>query len=118
MINLAKDFKSFEDTAKALLAMDVLVHYIKKIIGSYIAEMNGLDALVFTAGIGENDRNVREWVCRGMSYLGIEIDEELNRTCKKGTEVELTKKGSAVRTFVIPTNEEYMIALDTYNLVK
>ena len=80
--------------------------------------MNGLDALVFTAGIGENDRGVRERVCREMSYLGIEIDEELNMSCPRGEDVELTKKGAKVRTFVLPTNEEYMIALDTYNLAK
>ena len=103
---------------RAALAIDILVHYIKKIIGSYVAEMNGLDALVFTAGIGENDRSVRERVCREMSYLGIEIDEELNMSCPRGEDVELTKKGAKVRTFVLPTNEEYMIALDTYNLAK
>ncbi len=103
---------------RAALAMDILVHYIKKIIGSYIAEMNGIDALVFTAGIGENDRNVRARVCREMSYLGIEIDEELNMNCDRGIDVELTKPGAKVRTFVLPTNEEYMIALDTLNLAK
>ena len=103
---------------RAALAMDVLVHYIKKIIGSYVAEMNGIDALVFTAGIGENDRYVREQVCKNMSYLGIEIDEELNMTCPRGEDVELTKNGAKVRTFVLPTNEEYMIALDTYALTK
>ena len=113
-ITIAKD----EGNKRAALAMDVLVHYIKKIIGSYVAEMNGLDALVFTAGIGENDRRVREAVCRDMSYLGIEIDEELNMTSPKGVDVELTKEGARVRTFVIPTNEEYMIALDTYALAK
>ena len=103
---------------RAKLAMDILVHYIKKIIGSYVAEMNGVDALVFTAGIGENDRYIRQSVCRDMSYLGIEIDEELNWNLPKGSEAELTKEGSKVRTFILPTNEEYMIALDTYNLVK
>ena len=103
---------------RAALAMDILVHYIKKIIGSYVAEMNGIDALVFTAGIGENDRNVRARVCREMSYLGIEIDEEVNATCERGVDVELTKPGAKVRTFVLPTNEEYMIALDTLNLAK
>ena len=107
-----------QGNARAKLAMDILVHYIKKIIGSYVAEMNGIDALVFTAGIGENDRNVRERVCRDMSYLGIEIDEELNQTCPRGEDVELTKAGAKVRTFVLPTNEEYMIALDTLNLSK
>lgn len=115
-----RDITNAKDTGnrKAALAMDILVHYIKKIIGSYVAEMNGLDALVFTAGIGENDRYVREQVCKNMSYLGIEIDEEINLTSPKGSEVELTKTGAGVRTFVIPTNEEYMIALDTYKLTK
>ena len=103
---------------RAALAMDILVHYIKKIIGSYVAEMNGVDALVFTAGIGENDRNVRARVCREMSYLGIEIDEDVNMNCERGVDVELTKAGAKVRTFVLPTNEEYMIALDTLNLAK
>ena len=103
---------------RAALAMDILVHYIKKIIGSYVAEMNGIDALVFTAGIGENDRNVRARVCREMSYLGIEIDEDVNMNCERGVDVELTKPGAKVRTFVLPTNEEYMIALDTLNLAK
>ena len=103
---------------RAALAMDILVHYIKKIIGSYVAEMNGVDALVFTAGIGENDRNVRARVCREMSYLGIEIDEDVNMNCDRGVDVELTKPGAKVRTFVLPTNEEYMIALDTLNLAK
>ena len=103
---------------RAKLALNVLIHYIKKIIGSYVAELNGIDALVFTAGVGENDRYVRQGVCRDMSYLGIEIDEELNMTCKKGAEIELTKPGARVRTFVLPTNEEYIISLDTYELVK
>ncbi len=107
-----------EGNARAALAMKILVHCIKKIVGSYIAEMNGVDALVFTAGIGENDRLVRQNVCRDMSYLGIKIDEELNLTCPSGEAVELTAEGAAVRTFVIPTNEEYMIALDTLALAK
>ena len=103
---------------RAALALDILVHYIKKIIGSYVAEMNGVDALVFTAGIGENDRELRSNICRDMTYLGIEIDEEINNTCKRGADAELTKAGAKVRTFVLPTNEEYMIALDTYELTK
>jgi len=104
--------------ARAKLALDVLVHYIKKIIGSYVAEMNGVDALVFTAGIGENHRYIRSQVCRDMSYLGIDIDHEYNETCERGVDVELTAKGAKVRTFVLPTNEEYMIALDTLALAK
>ena len=107
-----------EGNKRAALAMKILVHYIKKIIGSYVAEMNGVDALVFTAGIGENDRLVRQNVCREMSYLGIEIDEDVNLNCSAGEACELTKPGAKVRTFVIPTNEEYMIALDTLELSK
>ena len=103
---------------RAKLAMDILIHYIKKIIGSYVAEMNGIDALIFTAGVGENDRYIRQGVCRDMSYLGIEIDEDLNWSLPKGSEAELTREGARVRTFILPTNEEYMIALDTYKLVK
>ena len=102
--------------ARAALALKILTHNIKKIIGSYVAEMNGVDVLVFTAGIGENDRVLRQNVCRDMSYLGIKIDEELNMTCPSGEIVELTAEGATVRTFVIPTNEEYMIALDTLAL--
>ena len=103
---------------RSQLALKILVHHIKKIIGSYVAEMNGLDALVFTAGIGENDRGLRANVCREMSYLGIEMDEEVNATCPRGEDVDVSAKGAKVKTFVIPTNEEYMIALDTMNLVK
>ena len=80
--------------------------------------MNGVDALVFTAGIGENDGIIRDMICKDMSYLGIEIDENVNLSAKRGTQVEITKEGAGVRTLVIPTNEEYMIALDTYNLAK
>ena len=101
---------------RAALANQILTHNIKKIIGSYVAEMNGVDALVFTAGIGENNRTLREAVCRDMSYLGIAIDEDLNMNGPRGEILELTAKGAKVRTFVIPTNEEYMIALDTLAL--
>lgn len=107
-----------EGNERAGLAMDILVHYIKKIIGSYIAEMNGVDALVFTAGIGENDGIVRDLICRDMSYLGIEIDNDINLKLPRGTQADITKAGAKVRTLVIPTDEEYMIALDTFNLVK
>ena len=103
---------------RAQLAMKILVHNIKKIIGSYVAEMNGVDALVFTAGIGENDRELRAAVCKDMSFLGIEIDEEVNANAPRGETADVTKQGAKVKTFVIPTNEEYMIALDTQNLTK
>ena len=107
--------KNFEG---AKLAMDVLKHQIKKYIGSYAAIMNGLDAVVFTAGIGENSSILREMVCTDMEYLGIKINEELNMNAPRGTTVELTAEGSKVRVLIIPTNEELMIAKDTYELCK
>ena len=106
-----------EGNKRAELAIEILVNSIKKIIGSYIAELNGIDVLVFTAGIGENNFAIREAVCANMSYLGIEIDNERNATCERGTLVNLTKEGAKVATWVIPTDEEYMIALDTLKLV-
>lgn len=107
-----------QGNTRARLAMKILCHDIKKIIGSYVAEMNGVDALVFTAGIGENDRELREEVCANMGYLGIEIDAETNKTCPRGEVADISAKGAKVKTFVIPTDEEYMIALDTLNLTK
>lgn len=107
-----------EGNERARLAVKILVHNIKKIIGSYVAELNGCDALVFTAGIGENDRELRAEVCKNMNFFGVEIDEAVNATAPRGEVAEITKKGAAVRTFVIPTNEEYMIALDTLHLTK
>lgn len=101
---------------RARLALDILVHGIKKYIGGYIAVMNGIDALVFTAGIGENDDSLRSRICRNMDTFGIAIDEELNAQLPKGREVDISASGARVKTLVIPTNEEYMIAMDTARL--
>jgi len=103
---------------RAQLALKILVNSIKKLIGAYVAEMNGLDVLVFTAGIGENDGNVRNLVCEDMDYLGIKIDKDKNNNAPKGKEWEISAPGSRVRTFIIPTNEELMIALDTCALIQ
>ena len=103
---------------RAKLALDMLINDVKKIVGSYLAEMNGADALVFTAGIGENDFAVREGVCRDMDFFGIKIDEEVNRTTPKGEFKDITAPDGKVKVFIIPTDEEYMIAKDTQNLVK
>ena len=94
----------------------MLTNSIKKYIGSYIAEMNGVDAIVFTAGIGENQWNIREKVCENMSYLGIEIDNDKNRNFERGVPFEISAEGAKVRTWIIPTDEEYMIAIDTQRL--
>jgi acetate kinase len=102
---------------RASLAMKMLANSIKKHIGAYVAELNGLDALVFTAGIGENDIAIREAVCDNLSYLGIEIDKEKNRNFKRGEKVNISAEGSKVQVWIIPTDEEYMIALDTERIV-
>ena len=103
---------------RAKLSMDVLTYRIKKIIGSYAAALNGVDVIVFTAGLGEYDRDVRRMACEDMEYLGVEFDAEVNATCPRGERAVLTKPGSKVKVVIIPTDEEYMIAGDTYRLVK
>ncbi len=103
---------------RAKLSMDVLTYRIKKIVGSYAAALNGVDVIVFTAGLGENDRDVRRMACEEMEYLGVEFDAEINATCPRGERAVLTTPGSRVKVVVIPTDEEYMIAGDTYRLVK
>ena len=101
---------------RAQLAIKILVNGIKKHIGSYVAEMNGLDAVVFTAGIGENQHNVRELVCENMEYLGIKIDKDKNKNFERGVPFDITAEGARVATWIIPTDEEYMIAIDTQRL--
>ena len=103
---------------RAKLSMDVLTYRIKKIIGSFAAALNGVDVIVFTAGLGEYDRDVRRMVCEEMEYLGVEFDAEVNATCPRGERAVLTKPDSKVKVVIIPTDEEYMIAGDTYRLVK
>ncbi len=105
-----------EGNPRAQLALRIQYYGIKKYIGAYTAAMNGLDALVFTAGIGENDRLIRQEVCRDMDYLGIAVDEEKNRTAPRGCEADLSAENARVRTWVVPTDEEFMIAQDTARL--
>ena len=107
-----------EGNERAKLALQILRHNIRKIIGSYVAEMNGVDAIVFTAGIGENDRALREEVASDLTFLGVDFDKNANDTIPSGVNGEITTKDSKVKVYVIPTNEEYMIALDTLNLSK
>ncbi len=101
------------------LAVNILKHQIKKYIGGYAALMNGLDAIVFTAGIGENNPHLRELVCENMDYFGIKIDKELNaKVLRQDNIVKLSTEDSKVLVYVIPTNEELMIARDTEALVR
>ncbi len=99
------------------LALDMNAYRIQKYIGAYAAAMNGLDAIVFTAGIGENSDVIRKLVCTNMDYLGIELDEEKNSIRSKEIR-EINTKSSKIKILIIPTNEELEIAKQTYQLVK
>src|SRR4030095_3772647 len=89
----------------------------RKYIGAYLAAMNGADAVVFTGGIGENSPEVRARICDGLQWMGIELDEELNRKHTAGREGLISQEGSRTAVYVIPTNEELLIARDTVRCV-
>ena len=103
---------------RAKLALDLVVHHARKLIGSYVAEMNGVDVIVITAGLGENDQLVRNAILTNLECFGVKIDEEKNLSAPKGALLDLTAPGSKVKVFVIPTDEELMIAKDTERLAK
>ncbi|MFA5832712.1 MAG: acetate kinase [Bacteroidota bacterium] len=105
-----------EGNKKAKLAFDIFCYRVKKYIGSYIAALGGLDALVFTGGIGENSPDIRKAICENLDYLGIEFDKSANNTKEKEKAISTAKSKAIV--FVIPTNEELMIALETKEIVK
>lgn len=118
---VSSDFRDIEAEAdkgnvRAQLALDKFAYTVKKYIGSYAAAMGGLDILIFTAGLGENSAPARKQVCEGLEFLGVEIDDARNKT--RGKEAEISKEGSKVKVYVIPTNEEVMIARDTKDLTK
>ncbi|MCM8710589.1 acetate kinase [Clostridium sp. SYSU_GA19001] len=119
---VSSDFRDIEDAAwkegnkRAQLALDVYYYKVKKFIGSYAAVMNGVDCIVFTAGLGENSPETREYVCEGLDYLGVKIDKEKNKV--RGKAVDISSEDSKVRVLVIPTNEELMIARDVKEIVK
>jgi acetate kinase len=101
---------------RAQTALDVYYNRVKGYIGNYIAKLNGCDCLVFTAGVGENAIDIRENICKDLDYLGIKMDVEKNKV--RGKEVDVAAADSKVKIFVIPTNEELVIARDTYRLSK
>lgn len=104
---------------RAYMTATTLAYQCKKYIGAYTAAMNGLDAIVWTAGMGENNPELRERACTGMEYFGIEIDREINaKTHHQPDTVELSTPNSKVKVYVLPTNEELMIASDTEEIVK
>lgn len=106
-----------EGNERAKLALDIYEYRMIKYIGSYIAALNGVDVLVFTGGVGENQTGTREKVCRQFSYMGLKIDMEINANTK-GREMLISTPDSSVKVVVIPTDEEYMIAYDTMEIVK
>ena len=118
---LSSDFRDLSSAAaegnkQAQIALEVFAYRVAKYVGSYAAAMNGVDNIVFTAGIGENDGEIREEVCSYLQFLGIELDKEANT--KRGEEVMISTPDSKVKVLVIPTNEELAIARETVALVK
>ncbi len=118
---VSSDFRDLDEAAaqgneRAQLALDKFIYEVKKYIGAYAAAMGGVDAIVFTAGIGENSMDLREKICSGLDYMGVKMDAEKNRV--RGKECEVSAADSKVKIFVIPTNEELMIAMDTAALAK
>ena len=118
---LSSDFRDLENAAldgnhQAQMARDVFTYNVAKYVGAYVAAMNGVDAIAFTAGVGENDHLVREDVVKRLGYLGIELDAEANK--KRGDDNIISTADSKVTVCVIPTNEELAIARETLALVK
>jgi len=116
---VSSDFRDLDEAKaqgnrRAAIALDCFMYAVKKYIGAYAAAMGGIDALVFTAGIGENNSAVRAGIVSGLEFLGIAIDPEKNKT----REIDISAPGARVRTLVIQTNEELAIAIDTESLVK
>jgi acetate kinase len=116
---LSSDFRDLESAQKtnpkADLALKMFEYSVKKFAGQYAAAMGGVDALIFTAGIGENNFVMRKSITQSLAFLGAEIDDEKNRL--RGIDIDISAEGAKLRTLVIPTNEELMIALDTQRLV-
>lgn len=121
MTGISSDFRDIEKAAAeghelAQVALDAYDQTVKKYIGSYTAEMNGVDAIVFTAGVGENGIETRESIMRNMDFLGMKLDKEANKV--RGKETVISTDDSKVKILLIPTNEELVIARDTVALVK
>ena len=119
--NLSSDFRDIENgylagDENAVRAMNTFCYRVLKYIGAYVAAMNGVDAICFTAGVGENGPIIRNIVCENLGYLGIELDQEANN--KRGEDIVITTPESRTKVCVIPTNEELAIARETARLVK
>ena len=122
MTGVSSDMRDIDDAydagnPKAIVGRDMYYNRIKKFVGEYAAEMGGLDLLIFTGGVGENSKDLREYVCKNMEFFGIEIDYPYNDTIR-GRNAIISTPESKVKVAVIATNEELVIATDTYNLTK
>ena len=118
---VSSDMRDIEDAIskgneRAKLALEMFEYRLLKYIGAYTAALNGVDVIVFTGGIGDNQTITREYICEGLNYLGVKYDKELNAK-SRGEEIEISTPDSKVRVVVIPTDEELTIATDTMNLV-
>ena len=100
------------------IVCDMFNYGVKKLIGAYAAAMGGVDAIVFTGGIGENGHWLRSRICSYLGYMGVQIDEELNQATVKGAEAELTDPSAKVRVFILATDEELVIAQETQKVVE
>ena len=119
---ISSDFRDLtkaadEGNKRAKLALDMFSYSCKKYVGAYAAAMNGVDCIVFTAGVGENTPTVRAGICENMQYLGLEIDLEKNEEKNNGSIRDITGKNSKVKVLIIPTNEELVIARETVELL-
>jgi acetate kinase len=103
---------------RATLAISIFCNRVRKYVGAYLAEMGGADAVIFTGGIGENSSVIRKRICDGLAWMGLTLEEEKNNALVGGKEGEITAAGSRLRAFVIPTNEELLIARDTLRTVE
>ena len=117
---ISSDFRDVQKAQKegnhrANVAIEAFVYRVAKYIGAYVAAMNGVDAITFTAGVGENDAAIRKAVCEYLGYLGVTVDEEANNI--RGEEVQISATDSKVKVFAIPTNEELAIARETRDLI-
>jgi acetate kinase len=106
------------DDRRARLAIEIFCYRVRKYIGGYLAAMNGADAIIFTGGIGENSAEVRTRICDGLNWLGLELDEERNASRINGQEGIISREGSKLAAYVIPTDEELLIARDTVRCVR
>lgn len=120
---VSSDFRDLSNAAdegnkRAKLALDMFQYQCRKVVGSYAAVMGGVDAVVFTAGVGENDRAVRAGICKGLDFMGISVDDEKNNSAPRGEKAVISSDDAYVKVLVIPTNEELVIVQDTERIVR